>query len=86
MAFKPERFNGSDSEMAKVNIAFGFGRRACPGQFFADSTIFAIICTILATCNILPEVDKDGCPKYPKIEYSEGFIRYVLNMNTWIWF
>ena len=35
MTFKPERFLGADGrapEMDPHNLAFGFGRRVCPGR------------------------------------------------------
>jgi len=77
--FVPERFNGDEAEMVKVNeLAFGFGRRACPGKHFAEGTLFAIISTILATCNILPALNEEGNPVLPVPEYTaNGIITYV---------
>ncbi|OSX56429.1 hypothetical protein POSPLADRAFT_1160025 [Postia placenta MAD-698-R-SB12] len=68
--FKPERYGGSDIEMKKVtDIAFGFGRRACPGFYFAEGTIFSIVMTVLATCDIMPIVDDHGQEIIPDIKY-----------------
>nr|BAK09477.1 cytochrome P450 [Postia placenta] len=74
-AFKPERYGGSDIEMKKVtDIAFGFGRRACPGFYFAQGTIFSIVVTVLATCDIVPIVDNHGREIIPDVRYSTKII------------
>ncbi len=75
MDFKPERYNNSDAEMQKVtDLAFGFGRRACPGFYFAQGTIFAVIATVLATCDIVPAVDERGAPVIPEVAYTSETI------------
>ncbi|THU89559.1 cytochrome P450 [Dendrothele bispora CBS 962.96] len=59
--FNPSRYGGLDSEMQKVtDTTFGFGRRVCPGRYFAENTIFAIVANLLATCEILPPSDSTG--------------------------
>ncbi|KAF8890401.1 cytochrome P450 [Infundibulicybe gibba] len=64
--FNPDRYHGCDSAMLQVtDFSFGFGRRACPGQYFAQNTLFIIVATILATCRILPTLDEDGKPQLP---------------------
>ncbi|KAF9528289.1 cytochrome P450 [Crepidotus variabilis] len=73
-AFKPERFDGDDSKMSQVNIAFGYGRRVCPGQHIASSYLFAIVATVLATCEIAPGLNEEGQPMIPQIDYSESII------------
>jgi len=78
MDFNPERFNGLDSEMRKVTeLTFGFGRRFCPGIHFAESTLFAIVATTLAACDILPGLDQNGNEALPKYAYTSGTIVYV---------
>jgi len=73
--FIPERFNGSEAEMLKVNdLFFGFGRRTCPGKHFAEGTLFAIMATVLATCDILPGLDDAGKPVMPVPEYTANGI------------
>ncbi|EGO19149.1 putative monooxygenase [Serpula lacrymans var. lacrymans S7.9] len=75
MKFSPERYGGSQAEMSKVtDLAFGFGRRVCPGFHFAEGTIFAIVTTVLATCEILPAVDASGKTIMPEIAYTSGTI------------
>lgn len=76
--FDPDRFGGLESEMTKVNdLTFGFGRRVCPGMHFAEGTLFAIIATALATCDILPGLDEDGKEAMPTRGYITGTITYV---------
>ncbi|PPQ88179.1 hypothetical protein CVT25_005144 [Psilocybe cyanescens] len=73
MDFDPERYKGSDSEMLKVtDLVFGFGRRVCPGIHFAEGTLFAIIATTLATCDILPGLDENGKEVLPTYSYTPG--------------
>lgn len=78
MEFDPERYNGLDSEMVKVtDLVFGFGRRVCPGIHFAEGTLFAIIATTLATCDILPGLDENGNEVLPTYSYTPGTLTYV---------
>ncbi|KAJ3804912.1 putative monooxygenase [Lentinula aff. lateritia] len=73
--FNPERYMGSDTEMQKVtDVVFGFGRRRCPGYDFSQQTIYSIILTALATCNILPQVTPAGDPIIPLPSYTSGAI------------
>ncbi|KAF8998873.1 cytochrome P450 [Cyathus striatus] len=62
--FKPERFlkNGRLNEEIKnpEDIAFGFGRRKCPGRHIALSTLWLSIASILSTFEIEKPVDKNG--------------------------
>jgi len=73
--FNPDRYNNLDTEMQKVtDLTFGFGRRVCPGYNFAQGTIFAIIATALATCDILPALDAKGKAIEPEVAYTSGTI------------
>jgi hypothetical protein len=40
--------------------SFGFGRRICPGRFFSDNALFAIITHVLTVFDIKPSVDENG--------------------------
>ena len=71
--FNPDRYENSDAKMQKVtDLAFGFGRRRCPGYDFAQQTIFAVIATALATCDILPALDEHGKPIMPDGGYTDS--------------
>ncbi|KAF5309428.1 hypothetical protein D9619_012309 [Psilocybe cf. subviscida] len=73
--FDPDRFEGQDSEMNKVyDLVFGFGRRVCPGLHLAQGTLFAIVATTLATCNVLPGLDSNGREVMPTTGYENGSI------------
>ncbi|KAF9523255.1 putative monooxygenase [Crepidotus variabilis] len=74
MSFKPERFENDDVEMEKTSIVFGFGRRFCPGRYFAEGTIFSAAATFLATCDILPGLDEVEREVMPEVRYSSGTI------------
>ena len=80
MAFKPERYRNDEAEMAKVETVFGFGRRVCPGQYFADGALFSVMATFLATCHILPGLDSTGNEIMPKASFKVGSITYVFEM------
>ncbi|CAE6394224.1 unnamed protein product [Rhizoctonia solani] len=56
-SFNPDRFIDS---AAPDPPAFGFGRRICPGQHFAEASLFLAIATILAIFDIQPAKDKQG--------------------------
>ena len=75
--FIPERFWGKmDSGAARqVDSVFGFGRRACPGRAFAESSIFLLISNIIATMDLTKEKDEIGVPITPSVEYTKSFVR-----------
>jgi cytochrome P450 len=82
-SFKPERFNNSDAEMKGIyDLVFGFGRRTCPGMHFAEGTIFSIIATTFATCDVLPELDETGKPIFPELVWTDGVIRCAFLLTT----
>jgi len=76
--FKPERFilDGKrnplvlDPEM----VAFGFGRRVCPGRHLASSSVWITVASMLATFNIEKAVDEEGKIVEPSYEYFPGVI------------
>lgn len=51
MVFNPERFLGPTPEPDPHTIAFGFGRRICPGRILADRTVYLGIAKSLAVFN-----------------------------------
>lgn len=76
--FNPDRYNGDDDAMEQVKSpVFGFGRRGCPGRLFGENSLFALLATTLATCEILPGIDEDGNEVPPSGEYTTGTIRCV---------
>ncbi|KDR71393.1 hypothetical protein GALMADRAFT_102730 [Galerina marginata CBS 339.88] len=80
--FKPERFlkDGKLNPLIRdpVSMAFGFGRRMCPGNHIALSVLWLIAATILATFDISKAVDENGKPIEPAIEYHSAMVSYPL--------
>ncbi|TFY66988.1 hypothetical protein EVJ58_g1910 [Rhodofomes roseus] len=78
--FRPERFLEMDHQALQLldprNIAFGFGRRVCPGQQFADSSIWLAVAHLVATVNITKVTGKDGKPLTPAAEFVPGFVSH----------
>ncbi|EJD06399.1 uncharacterized protein FOMMEDRAFT_76373 [Fomitiporia mediterranea MF3/22] len=58
------------------SIVFGFGRRACPGKYFADTILWETIVNVLALFNIKPYTNpKTGKIDVPNFEFdSDGII------------
>ncbi|KAF9524244.1 cytochrome P450 [Crepidotus variabilis] len=77
MNFNPDRYGGDDEAMEQVKTpVFGFGRRGCPGRLFAENSLFALLATTLATCNISPGLDDNGREVLPSGEYTSGTISF----------
>jgi len=81
-AFKPERFMKDGQLDPAVRdpalMAFGFGRRICPGSHVAISAIWLTVATILATFDISKAVDDNGAPIVPSIQYKSALICHPL--------
>jgi len=96
-AFDPARFlpfdEGSGSRFgfkAKENqnqptdpteVVFGFGRRLCPGKWFAEASLFIAMASVLAVFDILPPLDSSGqsCPPPPL--FNSGFAGSPMPFN-----
>ncbi|KAI0945930.1 hypothetical protein AcV7_010042 [Taiwanofungus camphoratus] len=78
--FCPERFLDMDSETASMsdprNVVFGFGRRICPGQQFADSSVWLVAANIIATMNICKAQDGSGAEITPMASFIPGFVSH----------
>ncbi|SCO50103.1 related to O-methylsterigmatocystin oxidoreductase [Fusarium fujikuroi] len=60
MEFKPERYFEPYNEPSPSDLVFGFGRRACPGRWIAEQTLFLSIAQTLAVFEIKKETDGEG--------------------------
>jgi cytochrome P450 len=67
--FKPERYTKPYNEPNPADIAFGFGRRACPGRYIAEQTLFLTIAQTLAVFKIHKAVDSTG--KEIDVQYKQ---------------
>lgn len=79
-AFRPERFQEPDGKVADMidptNMVFGFGRRACPGQQFAEASIWLLIANMIATMDISKARDALGNEIKPAASFSSGFVSH----------
>ncbi|KAF7357546.1 O-methylsterigmatocystin oxidoreductase [Mycena sanguinolenta] len=76
--FNPDRFftvDGKLNEDATI-LAFGFGRRKCPGRHHADATIWATIVSVLSTFNITKVKDATGKEIDIDPKYSDGLVSH----------
>ncbi|KAF5348321.1 hypothetical protein D9756_010457 [Leucocoprinus leucothites] len=73
--FKPERFLGDEGARCRevLNIAWGLGRRSCPGRQFAEAALFITISSVIACFNMTPKLTPTG--EVPKLTFHDGFIR-----------
>ncbi|CUA67074.1 Fumitremorgin C synthase [Rhizoctonia solani] len=64
-SFDPDRFLDTDTPSTP---AFGFGRRSCPGNHYAEASLFLLVASILAVFDIKPKIN----PVSGKEEIPEG--------------
>ncbi|KAL9712316.1 hypothetical protein Ac2012v2_003552 [Leucoagaricus gongylophorus] len=78
--YNPDRFlkDGKDDPAVRdpTAVAFGYGRRICPGRFFAQNSLFIFICHILTVYDIRPALDDDGKELEIKPEMTNGLLSY----------
>ncbi|GJJ11035.1 hypothetical protein Clacol_005266 [Clathrus columnatus] len=67
--FNPERF--LDERTPYPDFAFGYGRRACPGQYFGENSILITIANVLHLFHILPFEGENG-PELPAEDHFDS--------------
>ncbi|KAI0031585.1 cytochrome P450 [Vararia minispora EC-137] len=79
-SFSPERYISADGKLKQIDrmedpslIAFGFGRRICPGLHLADGSLFLYIASLLQFFVVKKALDEAGNELEPDVDY-EGFI------------
>ncbi|KLO07637.1 cytochrome P450 [Schizopora paradoxa] len=79
--FRPERFlPGANEHIPRdpTKVAFGFGRRVCPGKPLAENNLFLAATQILAVFNISKVKKADGTVIEPDVKInSDGIVRQV---------
>ncbi|KIM38015.1 hypothetical protein M413DRAFT_30429 [Hebeloma cylindrosporum] len=77
-SFKPERYLKNGQLDPKVRdpalIAFGFGRRICPGNHIAISVLSLVVASVLLTFNISKAIGKDGKLIEHSVKYRSGIV------------
>ena len=77
--FKPERFlneDGSVRDDPTLTLAFGIGKRICPGRHFVDATIFIVTSSVLSVFNVTKAKDENGdeIPVKAAVTVSSGIV------------
>ena len=61
--FKPERFlnkDGSVRDDPALSLAFGIGKRICPGRHFVDAAVFIVAASVLSVFKVTKAKDENG--------------------------
>ncbi|KAK0460227.1 cytochrome P450 [Desarmillaria tabescens] len=75
MVFDPTRFLATPEHVPERDprdIAFGFGRRICPGRYLANATVFMVCAVVLSTFDI----SKVEGSAEPVLDASDGTISH----------
>jgi hypothetical protein len=75
-SFDPDRFLPPRNEPDPITEAFGYGRRICPGRFFADSSLYINVVQSLAAFHISKAVGKDGREVDVDVKPKPGILMY----------
>jgi cytochrome P450 len=71
--FIPERYlPGGGATLRTADVAFGYGRRICPGRFMGRATDWIAIASILSAFDISPARDEHGREIIPEEIYQSG--------------
>ncbi|KAI0698980.1 O-methylsterigmatocystin oxidoreductase [Cerioporus squamosus] len=80
-AFRPERFirDGKLDPTVRdpADFVFGYGRRICPGRYFADDTVFINMASVLHCFDIGPPLDERGQPIKIVPDWTDGLLSYI---------
>ncbi|KAI0752864.1 cytochrome P450 [Daedaleopsis nitida] len=78
--FRPERFlrNGKPNPDVQnpFDYVWGFGRRICPGQHYAEAVVFMNIASLLHSFDISSPHAKNGRPIINEMRASDGYLLY----------
>ncbi|KAF9261873.1 cytochrome P450 [Marasmius fiardii PR-910] len=75
LKFDPSRYLPAPEGRSEPRFPamWGFGRRICPGRYFADMAVWHVMACVLATLEILPPNDEMGNVVIPEPIVIEGF-------------
>ncbi|GJJ11052.1 hypothetical protein Clacol_005283 [Clathrus columnatus] len=74
--FNPKRFLNEGTP--SPDFAFGYGRRECPGRYFAENGVFIAMINILHIFNILPFEGENGPQLPPENHFESGLVLILL--------
>lgn len=77
--FRPDRFMCADGKRLNPDVrlptqAFGYGRRVCPGETMAWSSMWLAVASVLCCFDIRKAKDGNGKDIEPAGTYSSGFL------------
>ncbi|KAH7887275.1 cytochrome P450 [Phlebopus sp. FC_14] len=78
--FDPDRFldgEGRTPQQDPRDIAFGFGRRICPGKDTAENLVWSTITSIFYAFKVAPARDANGDQVPVDLEYIERTVRHL---------
>jgi cytochrome P450 len=76
--FVPERYlPGGGATLSSADVAFGYGRRICPGRFMGRATDWIAIASVLAAFDVSPALDEHGREIIPEEIYQSGLATWV---------
>ncbi|SJL18707.1 related to cytochrome P450 CYP2 subfamily [Armillaria ostoyae] len=80
LVFDPDRFIPQDGKEAQPEptVAFGFGRRTCPGRYLALNTTWIAIASMVSTLSFSKAVDSEGRVIEPSSTYTSKFVSLPL--------
>ena len=89
--FKPERFLNDDGTLRDdpaISLAFGVGKRICPGRHFVDEIFFITISSVLLVFNVVKAKDKNGHKINVKVATAfesslTTLVEYLLVTHPW---
>jgi len=61
--FKPERFlnkGGAFQDDPTISLAYGVGRRICPGRHFVEAILFVFVSSVLSVFHVTKAKDENG--------------------------
>jgi len=79
-AFDPARYLGPKGDYASsvVNMAFGWGKRLCPGKAVGEASVFIAVALITAASTISKPRDEHGVEYTPEARWTTGTARRPL--------
>ncbi|KAF9270162.1 cytochrome P450 [Marasmius fiardii PR-910] len=75
--FNPDRHLGENAQMDPFKFVFGFGRRACPGSYLAERSLFLNVANMLAVFSFEKETDSNGRVLEPPKEWYGGVTSHL---------
>jgi len=80
-SFNPDRFLPPRDEPDPAFAAFGYGRRVCPGRFFADNGLYLNIVLLLAAFKIGRAKTEDGREIETDVKPKPGVLAYLTEFS-----